>query len=395
MSAVDLFSKTYSSYFARISKTKKILDYARVTSKEEFLFNFEKFIKDKDLKDIIGILKTLTNSSIWLSRSGFSLLRSYFDISSLDNINLNDEKSQEIIAAITNKRKINASDAEIFKTIYHEITYSHLHENYYLPFAIPRIKMTIVLVSGMLNEIFSTPAFQRGAQKLLEEYDVRYFSAHVDGLKGARSNALELKLQINEYIETHPGEKLWFFCFSKGGIDTLHYLKHEGCALNAQIKGVSFIATPLLGSDHVNNSIIKMGNYLSMLPDHVLNKLTGKHIDLLAQELQKSLSKDFRENWFKRNHNHLPKNIFYTAIAFESKWHNSHIYMVLTKVLFQSRRSNDGVVDVENAQFPHYFSGMNLGVLEGHHLVGSRSSFYDQEALMKAHLVYLNYKKLL
>ena len=50
--------------------------------------------------------------------------------------------------------------------------------------------------------------------------------------------------------------------------------------------------------------------------------------------------------------------------------------------------------DVENAQFPHFFKGMNLGVLEGHHLVGSRSSLYDQEALMKAHLIFLRYKKL-
>ena len=69
--------------------------------------------------------------------------------------------------------------------------------------------------------------------------------------------------------------------------------------------------------------------------------------------------------------------------------------MILTKAIFRSQKNNDGIVDVENAQFPYYFSGINLGVLKGHHLVGSRSSFYDQEALMKAHLIYLNYKKML
>jgi hypothetical protein len=68
---------------------------------------------------------------------------------------------------------------------------------------------------------------------------------------------------------------------------------------------------------------------------------------------------------------------------------------MLTKAFFRSHKSNDGVVDVENAQFPTYFNGINLGILEGHHLVGSRSSFYDQEALMKAHLIFLNYKKLI
>jgi hypothetical protein len=68
---------------------------------------------------------------------------------------------------------------------------------------------------------------------------------------------------------------------------------------------------------------------------------------------------------------------------------------MLAKAFFQSRNPNDGVVDIENAQFPNYFHGLNLGVIEGHHLVGSRSSFYDQEALLKAHLIFLRYKKLL
>ena len=50
MNAIDLFSKKYSNYKARISKTKQVLDYARNTSKEEILFNLEKLIKHKDLR---------------------------------------------------------------------------------------------------------------------------------------------------------------------------------------------------------------------------------------------------------------------------------------------------------------------------------------------------------
>ena len=111
--------------------------------------------------------------------------------------------------------------------------------------------------------------------------------------------------------------------------------------------------------------------------------------------MQKSLSKSYRESWFKKHHKSLPQKPFYTALAFQSKWHQSHVWMILTKAFFQSQKQNDGVVDVENAQFPAFFKGINLGVLEGHHLVGSRSSFYDQEALMKAHLIFLNYKKLI
>ena len=141
--------------------------------------------------------------------------------------------------------------------------------------------------------------------------------------------------------------------------------------------------------------ILKILNTLVQVPEAVSKKILGKKIDFFAKELQKSLSHSYRAVWFKKHHKSLPKKPFYTAIAFESKWHQSHVWMMLTKAFFRSAKSNDGVVDVENAQFPSYFKGMNLGILEGHHLVGSRSSFYDQEALMKAHLIFLNYKKLI
>ena len=150
-----------------------------------------------------------------------------------------------------------------------------------------------------------------------------------------------------------------------------------------------------MGSAHVNHRLFKIANTISKIPEQITSKVWGKKIDLLAKELQKSLSKNYRENWFRRNHKALPARPFYTAVGFESKWHQSHIWMMFTKAFFQSSTPNDGIVDIENAQFPHYFKAMNLGILEGHHLVGSRSSFYDQEALLKAHLIFLRYKKLL
>jgi hypothetical protein len=65
--------------------------------------------------------------------------------------------------------------------------------------------------------------------------------------------------------------------------------------------------------------------------------------------------------------------------------------MMLTKFLFQSKSYNDGIVDAHNAQYPPDFGGVNLGVISGHHLIGTRSSFYCQEALLEAHIIYLQY----
>ncbi len=394
MNAISAFSESYSQYRSRFRKSREALSYASSTSIEELVFNFQKIKSAQSKNDFLKSLLSMTNSSIWVSRSAFVVLKSLFDIRYLENSNHRNEKSQEILAGIVNKSTVEADDDLIFKTIYNELTHSHLHKDYKSSLTVPSINITIVLVSGVLNEIFSTPAFKRGAETLLDEYNVKHFAPEVDGKKGSRENSVLLKKQIYSFMENNPDEKLWFFCFSKGGIDTLHFLKSEGEELSPKIAGISFIATPILGTDHVNNKILKLVNALSKIPEEISKRVLGKKIDFLAKELQKSLSHSYRSSWFKKHHKSLPKAPFYTAIAFESKWHQSHIWMMLTKAFFRSHKSNDGVVDVENAQFPSYFKGINLGVLKGHHLVGSRSSFYDQEALMKAHIIFLHYKKL-
>lgn len=395
MNAIHVFSKNFSQYRSRIQKRKDVLSYAKSTSVEEVVFNLQKLIKLKDKKDVLKAVLSITNSSIWLSRSAFTVLKSYFDVSSIDDIDLHTEKAQDIIANVINKRSADATDQEIFKTVYNELAHSHLVDDYKTSLRMPKVNVTIVLISGVFNEIFSTPAFKRGAETLLDKYNIKHIAPAVDGKKGARENSLALKKQIEDYMEQNPEERLWFFCFSKGGIDTLHYLRSKGEKLSENIVGFSFIATPIMGSDHINSRLLKMANAIGKVPEAMSKKVLGKEIDLIASELQRSLNKNFRESWFKRNHKLLPSKPFYTAIAFQSKWQDSHVWMMLTKALFRSQKSNDGIVDVENAQFPFYFKGVNLGVLEGHHLVGSRSSFYDQEALIQAHIIYLDYKKLL
>lgn len=395
MNTVTHISQTFSQYRSRLKKSRQKLSYAKTTALEEIVFNLQKVKSAPNRKDLVMSLLKVTTSSIWLSRSAFVVLRSFFDLRKQENENLLSERAQHILASVINNRSVEASDAEVFKTIYYELTHKHLHQDYKTALKINSCDVTIVLISGVLNEIFSTPAFQRGAEALLDECNINHIAPMVDGKKGSRVNAILIKKQIDMYLEANPDKKLWFICFSKGGIDTLHYLKNEGDNVSENIVGFSFMATPIMGSEHVNHKILRLVNMLGKVPEAMATKVLGKKIDLLARELQKSLSKSYRESWFKKNHKSLPKKPFYTAIAFESKWHQSHIWMMIAKAFFRSRKSNDGVVDVENAQFPSYFKGVNLGVLEGHHLVGSRSSFYDQEALIKAHLIFLNYKKMI
>ena len=251
----------------------------------------------------------------------------------------------------------------------------------------------MLLVSGVLNEIFSTPAFERGAKYIKENYNINFDYCPTSGIKDVTENSRMIKEHIDELIK--DDRSVWFFTFSKGGIDTLHFLKEYGEEIGDKVAGLSTVASPILGSERVNHKVLQLINRLHRLENNLVYKALDKHFDVLFKDFQKSLSSEFQENWFKENYYFLPTNMFYTALALESHWYESHIWMVLTKLFFQSQSINDGIVDAERALYPDYFQGINLGILKGHHLSGTRSSDYIQEALIEAHIVFLNYLGLL
>ncbi len=392
----DRQSQIYS-YTSRLNKHKKDLLYATRVIKNEVSENLtSKKFKSRSRK-FISLTKTLTNSSIWISRSSIKYLKSYLDIKNYHNENLTNERSRIILEKIHKNLpmpiSLQVEDHEIFRIIYSELMYAHFNRNEQTQLK-PKIKnknITIVLISGVFNEIFSTPAFQRGADFLFDKYQLKNININVSGVRDCKSNAETIKNELDLYCKENPNEKLWLVSFSKGGLDSLHYLKSQS-QYHKKILGVSFIASPILGSEHVNHKVIKALNASSL----IIKKIS-KHNKIipLAMDFKRSLDADYRSNWFRQNHRKLPEHAFYTALALESKWYESHLWMILTKALFMSQKSNDGIVDVDRAQFPKYFSGINLGVLEGHHLIGTRSSFYNQEALLEAHLIFLNYKKLI
>ena len=309
-----------------------------------------------------------------------------------------DQLALHILGRVCRKEKIDlkkVSHSEIFKAIFKDLEFAHLHPKYKSKLKIPNFRCTIVLVSGALNEIFTTPAFARGAYYLAAQSNFKVFAPKVTGTKSTHHNQELLKEQLEQYIERNPREKLWMICFSKGGLDTLHFLKDNPRFAQSYILGVSMMACPILGSDKLDHQILKAIDRVHKYHDNFIYKFFDKKFDVFFKEFQKSLSNKYQADWFKKNHFSLPKDLFYTAVAFEAKWYNSHLWMVFAKIFFQSEDLNDGLVDIQNALFPGYFQGLNLGVLEGHHLVGTRNSFYCQEALLEAHLVFLDYFDLL
>jgi hypothetical protein len=194
--------------------------------------------------------------------------------------------------------------------------------------------------------------------------------------------------QIFAYQKHNPDEKYWLLSFSKGGVDSLNFLRNNLDWAAKNIVGLSTIATPILGSKHVHKSWVQMANKIIKPKNRKLYLLR------YLAEMQDTMSYEKQSAWFRENFPFLPNNIFYTALGFQSGLLDSHIYMMATKMILPSNKPNDGVVDTDLAFFPDYFKAINLGIMHGHHLVGARSSSYGQEAMIASHIITLKYLNL-
>lgn len=346
--------------------------------------------QEPSLSSAISLSKSLFNSAAWLGKSYWRLIKPLEPSFMEKRAFLDSDRAQYILHRVRNKQSISykkATYSEIFKTLFFDFEVSHLDSSYNNISQVPHLDSSVLLVSGVFNEIFSTPAFERGAKYLKEKYDIDYSYCPTSGIKSTSENSKMIKDHMDR-LANH-GKQTWVFAFSKGGIDFLHFLKeYEG---QSNISGLSTVASPILGSDRVNHRLFQLFNKIHNFSDNKVYKFFDQRFDILLKDFQKSLSTEFQESWFKENFSYLPRNMFYTALALESSWYDSHIWMVLTKLFFQSQAINDGIVDAERALYPDYFQGINLGILKGHHLIGTRSSDYVQEALIEAHIVFLNY----
>lgn len=386
-------SKVLKRYTQRKKYRKEKLKDATGQSFTDLLSEVHDFGEAKSLSNLLSLGKVMTTSSAWVSHSYIRYLKSNFDFSSSDRVSENAERSKRIVDKFVDGENLDdEKDEDIFKAFYHELEYQHKHPNLPRKLECPKTNSTMVLISGVLNEIFSTPAFERGASHISRNCGMKYISADVAGTKSSEYNAELIFEQLTKYVLINPDKKLWLVCFSKGGVDALHFLNKYPDFSSKYICGLSTIATPILGTDHLNNKFLKWVNEkLEHCSESELYKLIYEKRDVLARELQKNLSTTYQIPWFKKNHMNLPKNIFYTSLSLQSYWYESHIWMILTKLLLQSNNTNDGVVETRYAHFPNYFKSINFGTIRGHHLIGTRSSFHNQEALLEAHVLYLKY----
>ncbi len=387
------------SYQSKLNKRKIYCKDALETSKNELIKDLQSLLqaiagqKEIDIPvEVLTLGKDVIASGAWISRAYIRYLKSFLN---LDASPKKYTRSREnIVKAIANNTlfdHLNLAPEQIFQAVFQEICHEHDNFDYITPLNIPHIETTIVIVSGVLNELYKTAAFERGVQYLKERYGIKYFVARVHGRQGSTYNARLMEEQLIDYIKQNPDEKLWILAHSKGGIDALHFLKRNPQFAEDNIVGLSTIASPIQGSPHADSRVVKVLSYLNKLEHTKIYKTIDNGRDVLLKNVPRFLSENFQKRWFQKNHKYLPNNLFYSSLALESEWYKAHVWMLLAKLIFRSDKPNDGVVDTDRAHFPNHFPSINLGTITGHHLVGTRSSTFNQEALLESYIITLHY----
>lgn len=380
-------------------RSKEMFKTSLRVSKREVTESFKEMIKDRQTGQVLFFLRDLIGSGAWVGNTGLKHLKTVTGLDKKISGNNDDVYAQMIVTSIANKKTLDKnrySKEEVFKAIYKELEFSHWTPQYQSLLRFKPLKATIVLVSGVLNEVYKTAAFESGVMHLSKKYGQKYFVAKVKGLKGSKHNAKLIEKQLKKYIDDNPKEKLWIIAYSKGGIDSLHFLRNNSEFANRHIIGLSTIASPIMGSKHIDeHKGLKFLNSIHQFSHTKIYKYLLKKYDFLAKDLQQSLSATHQEKWLKRNYSKMPKKPFYTALGLEANFIESHIGMMFTKLIFSTEQGNDGVVEADRAFFPDYFKSHNLGLIRGHHLIGARSSTYLQEALIETHALFLDYYKLI
>jgi hypothetical protein len=385
------------AYFSRAKKSKDFLADSISVSSQELSESVFSLFKKPNIKGTVQLFSDIIGSSAWIGNSYLNLMLTLSGLIKPKEKLTDPDDHRFIIEKISKNIRIpenQFSEQEIFRSIYNELEYAHQHPDYITPLELPKIFPTIVLISGVFNELYKTAAFERGVKHAAKISNLKYFVAKTDGFEGTAYNSTLIENQLFEYHKEHPDEKLWIISYSKGGIDSLHFLRKNKDWCEKNIVGLSTIASPILGSPHLSNRLFKLVKYFQDLSTTDFLKHVDENKDVLKREFLKSLDHGKQEPWFRANYHLLPENCFYTSIALEAEWYESHLYMMVAKIIFSSENTNDGVVDAANAIFPSYFKAKNLGLINGHHLIGARSSTYAQEALIMTHIIYLKHLNL-
>ncbi len=385
------FKQRNSDRIKRHNYLKKNLTDTSKTLKDTLKTQLKNFsLNNPNIKQLI---KDSITQTTHLGNISWEYLKSLYDFSYLENPQ-EKAKHNKIIAAVASGEQLDPiryEQSEIFHTIFEELKLYSIDPERSKQLVTPKIDATIVLLSGVFNEMFHKADFERGVANYCTKTGTKYLVPQLSGIKSSLYNTKLLEEQLTKYIQENPKQKLWILAFSKGGIDLLHYLKKNHKFAKQHIIGASMIAVPILGTYHLEKKRVKLINLIHKIPHRSFQNIINKYGVVLSPEFQLALDANYRAPWFKRNYNNIPEELFYTALAFDSNWLEGHFWMKLTKILLNNKEANDGIVEASNALFPDYFFGVNLGIEKGHHLVGMHSSAYPQEELIEAHIIYLHY----
>ena len=398
--SIESLEKKVTHYQFRIKKQRHRYNQAWKVSREEISNDIKELIdliknsKDIDIPlEVLILGKDLIGSSSWILKSYLKYLKSFINLSAQKD-NTKNKNHQRILRILKDNIPHEESciqPQDIFQCVFEELQHESEDCHYKTPLKCPKINTTIVLISGIFNELYRTAAFERGASHIQELFGIKYYVPRVHGRRGSTHNARLIKKQLQHYIDKHPKEKLWILAHSKGGIDCLHFLRRNSEFASKYVVGISTIATPIMGSPHTDHLLVRFIQMVIKLENTTLYQKIDRGRDYLLKNVPRYLSENFQQKWFERNAKNLPQNIFYSSLALESEWYQSHIWMLFAKFLFKNEKPNDGIVGIDRAHFPPSFKHMNMGVIKGHHLIGVRSSTFNQEALIQTYIMTLNY----
>lgn len=399
--ALEKIEKKLDSYKYNLNKRNTEFKTAVFTSQEELWKDFKEliFLSSENQEEqsrnwkMVLLLKDSFGGGVWIIRAYLRLLRALVDTRDKHGIKLH-ENHYEILNIVHNKippQEHNFSNEELFRTIFHDFCQTDNDPHYHSPLEVPKIDYTVCLISGVFNELFVTAAFEKGVKKLSAFNSFDFFTVDVHGRKDVKYNAKIIEKTLKQYTKENPNKKIWILAYSKGGIDTLHFLKKNKDYANEYIKGISCVSSPIQGTLAASSKITALATELHKFEDSwIYKKLDGER-NFLLKNIPKFMSEEYQKGWLKWNSKRFPEKPIYTTLGFYSPWYEAHVGMILTKLIFKNDSPNDGIVDINRAHFPEHFPSINLGNLKGHHLISARSSTFNQTALVKSFLVFFDY----
>ena len=178
---VDKLKSKATQYRSNLFRSKSHLHIARTISKEDLLERFNLLKENPSPKEVIYLLRNLLNSGVWISRTTYKFLLSSMNFTQSGDKQELSRSQYKIIKALAQKEEIkDFSDEEIFEVIFNEMEYSHYFPDHKSLLEVPKMDATIVLISGVFNELFSSAAFERAAIHMNKKYGIKFYAPNVN-----------------------------------------------------------------------------------------------------------------------------------------------------------------------------------------------------------------------